>query len=174
MLAGATDISSASVGLVYLAAIAPGLLCKLTLPHWGHRAPLPVRMPAVAALIAASVTAVALAPSRAAQLAGVALASLQGGLGEATCLALTSQYRCAAVGLHRFPCLLHLNASLPALMSACLSISIARSGRPAITMWSSGTGFAGVFGYAWIALLHAFGGWGVGPGAVSEWLVLGF
>lgn len=31
------------------------------------------------------------------------------------------------------------------------------SGRPAITMWSSGTGFAGVFGYAWVALLHLFG-----------------
>ena len=27
-------------------------------------------------------------------------------------------------------------------------------------MWSSGTGFAGVFGYAWVALLHMLGGWG--------------
>ncbi len=48
---------------------------------------------------------------------------LQGGLGEASCLALTSYY----------------------------------SGRPAITLWSSGTGFAGVFGYAWVALLHMAG-----------------
>jgi hypothetical protein len=24
-------------------------------------------------------------------------------------------------------------------------------------MWSSGTGFAGVFGYAWVALLHLLG-----------------
>ena len=48
---------------------------------------------------------------------------LQGGLGEASCLALTSYY----------------------------------SGRPAITLWSSGTGFAGVFGYAWVALLHMLG-----------------
>ena len=31
------------------------------------------------------------------------------------------------------------------------------SGRPAITMWSSGTGFAGVFGYAWVAVLHLLG-----------------
>lgn len=49
----------------------------------------------------------------------------QGGLGEASCLALTSYY----------------------------------SGRPSITMWSSGTGFAGVFGYAWVALLHVLGEW---------------
>lgn len=48
---------------------------------------------------------------------------LQGGLGEASCLALSSYYR----------------------------------GRPVITAWSSGTGFAGVFGYTWVAVLHVLG-----------------
>ena len=67
------------------------------------------------------------------QLLGVVFASLQGGLGEASCLALTSFY----------------------------------SGRAAITMWSSGTGFAGVFGYAWVALLHLAGGWGGRGGVVA-------
>ena len=53
---------------------------------------------------------------------------LQGGLGEASCLALTSYY----------------------------------SGRQVITAWSSGTGFAGVFGYTWVAALHVLGGWAGG------------
>jgi battenin len=54
------------------------------------------------------------------QLAGVALVAVQGGLGEASALAL---------------CALH-----PSQL--------------ALTAWSSGTGLAGVVGYAWIALLH--------------------
>ena len=34
MLAGADEISSGSVGLVYLAAILPALTIKLTAPYW--------------------------------------------------------------------------------------------------------------------------------------------
>lgn len=56
---------------------------------------------------------------------GKVLLVVQGGLGEASCLALTSHY----------------------------------SGRPVITAWSSGTGFAGVFGYSWVGLLHVIGAW---------------
>jgi battenin len=58
--------------------------------------------------------------SRAWQLLGVAAASLQSGLGEASCLAMTVLY----------------------------------GGRPAITAWSSGTGLAGIAGYAWVFILH--------------------
>ncbi|KAL4854287.1 hypothetical protein ACK3TF_004978 [Chlorella vulgaris] len=149
MIAGANEISAAAVGLVYLCAVGPSLLCKArhvecaqttavsdratiawlcciacSAPYWFHYVRYTTRVHAVAALMAASYTTVALSSSRGWQLLGVVLASLQGGLGEASCLAMTSYY----------------------------------SGRPAITMWSSGTGFAGVFGYAWIALLHLLGG----------------
>lgn len=58
--------------------------------------------------------------SRAWQLLGVAAASLQAGLGEASCLAMSVLY----------------------------------GGRPAITAWSSGTGLAGIGGYAWVFVLH--------------------
>ncbi|PRW51162.1 Batten s disease Cln3 isoform A [Chlorella sorokiniana] len=124
MLAGANQISAAAVGLVYLAAVGPSLLCKASVPYWFHLVRYRTRMQAVALLMTASYTTVALSSSRGWQLLGVVLASLQSGLGEASCLALTSHYR----------------------------------GRAAITMWSSGTGFAGVFGYAWVLLLHFLAG----------------
>lgn len=53
------------------------------------------------------------------QLLGVCFSSLQGGLGEASFLALTSLYDTPR----------------------------------ALTAWSSGTGFAGIFGYAWVFFL---------------------
>ena len=39
MLAGANDISSGSVGVVYLCAILPALCLKLSAPHWCARFP---------------------------------------------------------------------------------------------------------------------------------------
>ena len=38
--------------------------------------------------------------------------------------------------------------------ASCLALSSHFESRLAITMWSSGTGFAGVFGYMWVAVLH--------------------
>lgn len=208
MLAGANSISAAAVGLVYLAAVGPSLLCKVccccpscpslpspslpllhcrfppplvpshalhfnpsalpctpthssarpphdsvqaSAPYWFHRVRYTTRMHAAAVLMAASYTtggckctagwagwlvggcvrpgggtsylppvlkvgynpptyrppthapptpqishltnSVALSSSRGWQLLGVVFASLQGGLGEASCLALTSHYR---------------------------------------------------------------------------------
>lgn len=115
--------------------------------------------------------AVALSTSRGWQLLGVVFASLQGGLGEASCLAMTSYYRRGqAAGRHGSCCVLTGGrARVPRRYTACglyrsgacqLPCSMAIclcSGRPAITMWSSGTGFAGVAGYAWVAVLHIFG-----------------
>ncbi|PSC75581.1 battenin [Micractinium conductrix] len=124
MLAGANEVSAAAVGLVYLCAVAPAMLCKASAPYWFHLVRYSTRVHIVALLMSCSYTTVALSSARGWQLLGVVFASLQGGLGEASCLAMTSYY----------------------------------SGRPAISMWSSGTGFAGVFGYAWVALLHMLGG----------------
>lgn len=54
------------------------------------------------------------------QLIGVACSAFQGGIGEASCLALAAFYDTPR----------------------------------ALTAWSSGTGFAGIFGYAWVFVLH--------------------
>jgi battenin len=93
MIAGATTISSASVGLVFLCAVGPGLIVKATGPYWFHAVPYRVRSVAIAALMGISYTTVALSGSRGWQLLGVVFASLQGGLGEATTLSLTAYYR---------------------------------------------------------------------------------
>lgn len=125
MLAGANEISSAAVGLVYLCAITPGMLIKLSAPYWFHRASYSNRILAAAILMSSSFSLVAFSKSRGWQLLGVILASFQGGLGEASVLALTSHYH----------------------------------SQTTITAWSSGTGFAGVFGYAWVAVLHVMVTW---------------
>lgn len=89
-----------------------------------HAVPYAARVLACAALMSASFAVVGLSSSRGPQLAGVVLASLQGALGEASFLALSSYY----------------------------------SSQATITAWSSGTGFAGVFGYTWVAGLHVAAG----------------
>ena len=120
MIAGAITISQGGVGIVYLCAILPGIFLKATAPYWIHLLSYSHRVLIASALMAASFATVALSTSRPPQLAGVVLASLQGSLGEASCLALSSHYHSQST----------------------------------ITMWSSGTGFAGVFGYTWVAMLH--------------------
>lgn len=125
MIAGAVTISGSAVGLVYLCAVFPGIFLKATAPYWIHKISYSVRTVIAAALMAGSYTTVAWSTSRTPQLLGVVLASLQGALGEASCLALTSHYNSQA----------------------------------AITMWSSGTGFAGVFGYSWVMILHVMFEW---------------
>lgn len=125
MLAGANSISSAAVGLVFLCGVIPGLCVKATAPYWFHRVRYSSRVVVAAGLMVGAYTTVALTSRRVAQLSGVLLASLQGALGEASCLALTSHY----------------------------------NSRATITAWSSGTGFAGVFGWvlSCIALFLLFG-----------------
>ena len=120
MMAGAKVIHGSGVGLVFLSAVVPSLALKLSGPYWFHLLTYRARMSLVAALMAASLVTVALGQSLPAQLSGVALASLGGGIGEPNCLAMCSFY----------------------------------NSRETLTMWSSGTGFAGVFGYAWVAVGH--------------------
>lgn len=70
-------------------------------------------------LLVLSLVTVGYGRSTAVQLMGVCFSSLQGGLGEASFLALASFYDTPR----------------------------------ALTAWSSGTGFAGIFGYAWVFFL---------------------
>lgn len=125
ILAGAADISASAVGLVYLCAVLPGLVLKITAPYWFHHASYSVRALAAGLMMAGAYVLVAICSTRPPQLLGVILASLQGSLGEASLIALTSRYHSQST----------------------------------ITAWASGTGFAGVFGYSWVAVLHIIGGW---------------
>ena len=117
MIAGANDISDGSVGLVYFCAIFPTLLVKLTCPYWCeciytvstchfassiihngredhlvlirfHYTSYNVRMWMIAILMGCAYTTVAFSSRRALQLLGVVFSALQGGLGEASCLAM--------------------------------------------------------------------------------------
>ncbi len=124
MIASAVSISSAAVGLVYAAAVLPGLILKATAPYWIHKLSYSTRVCLAALLMSSSYAMVAFTTTRSLQLTGVVLSSLQGALGEATCLSMSSFY----------------------------------SSNATITMWSSGTGAAGIFGYLWVNLLHVFGG----------------
>jgi battenin len=125
MIASAVSISHAAVGLVYASAVLPGLILKATAPYWIHKISYATRILLAAVLMFSSYATVALTTTRTLQLTGVVLASLQGALGEATCLSMSSFYN---------------------------------SPKATITMWSSGTGAAGIFGYLWVNSLHVFGG----------------
>lgn len=94
MNAGAQDISPGAVGFVYLANVAPSMLCKLSLPYWAERVGYTARVWACGALMSLSFLLVAFGSgSLAVRLLGVACSSLQSGLGEASMLALTAKYR---------------------------------------------------------------------------------
>jgi battenin len=119
MIAGAPLVSKGSVGLVYLCAVVPGVMMKLSAPYWFHLISYRLRMVVASILMVQSFALVGFGSSRSVQLLGVVCAALQSSLGESSCLALSSRFEMSVV-----------------------------------TWWSSGTGLAGVFGYAWVAMLH--------------------
>jgi len=119
MIAGADEISTGGVGLVYFAQNFPSLLIKLTGPYWFHLTSYRMRLHCCSLMMGMSFLVVAFEHGNLPlQLVGVTLSGIQSGLGEASLLARTSFY-------HAKVCL---------------------------TSWSSGTGFAGVAGYAWVIL----------------------
>jgi battenin len=136
------QIAAGGVALVYLANVAPALLVKGSTALWFPFVSYHATVWVCAALMAASVLLVALASegsggaettaapaSLPVQLLGVSLGSLAGALGECSFLALASASPDAGAGASR------------------------------LTAWSSGTGMAGVAGYAWVVLLSRGLGW---------------
>ncbi|KAF6259405.1 hypothetical protein COO60DRAFT_1626075 [Scenedesmus sp. NREL 46B-D3] len=132
MIAGANEIAASAVGLVYLFAIGPTIVVKLTAPYWFHLVGYTTRFWVAAALMSCSFIIVGCSKSMTQQqaslqaawlvfwhpaklaesesdLLGVGLVAVQGGLGEASALGLCSLY----------------------------------PNQLALTAWSSGTGFAG-------------------------------
>ena len=123
MNAGAKEITPCLVGLVYVANVVPSLLVKLTLPFWQHRVGYFTRLAVATTLMFVSFFVVIL--GQIFQSPGLQL------LGVA-CGATQS-------GLGE--------ASLLAMASL-----YGEDSRKALTAWSSGTGFAGIFGYAYVIL----------------------
>jgi battenin len=117
MLASAKEISEGSVALVFVSNVAPALLVKLSSPMWFHKISYNARMALCLALLFIGFQLTAFGNNYEVQLLGVMFCSAQSGLGEASFLAITSNYNPHT--------------------SLCL------------TCWSSGTGFAGVFGFGW-------------------------
>lgn len=115
MIAGAKEINSGGVGLVFFADVFPSFFIKATGPYWFHYVPYRIRVYICAVLMTCSFVLVAFGSSLTVQLLGVMCSSAQSGFGEASFLALASFY----------------------------------DQRRVLTAWSSGTGFAGVFGFAW-------------------------
>ena len=120
MIAGAKDLDSSMVGLIFFCGVAPSFMVKLTGPYWFHNFSYRTRVVMCSLIMVASFMMVGLGHKRdniGAILTGVSLASAQSGLGEASFLALCSYFDPPSTSL---------------------------------TAWSSGTGFAGIFGYAWV------------------------
>ena len=148
MIAAAKAISEDAVGLVFLANILPAMVVKASAPYWFEKVPYETRLVVATSLMVASFVTVASSSSSSSssenrsalawQLLGVACASAQGGLGEASLLALAGK----------------IDGETAALDEALGGIGDdvpkkANSKGICLNGFSSGTGFAGVFGFFW-------------------------
>ncbi|GAX13586.1 battenin [Fistulifera solaris] len=135
MLAAAKSLSEGGTGLVYIANILPGISVKLSAPYWFDRVTYQSRVSIAAACMAMAFFITGYSERRLQYphnsdsltylpFVGVALVSLQCGLGEATLLAAAGK---------------------------CDSLCINSQGAKGrcLTAWSSGTGAAGLTGYLW-------------------------
>jgi len=166
MLAAATNIEEGGVGIVYIASIMPGVIMKTSAPYWFDKVSYKTRAVACSLLMAASFVFVASFSALPLQLFGVALASTQCSMGEASMLALASQYSSSSSsssssstsskrGNRRDDT---TQGEEGAEKAAASVLAASSPGAETLTAWASGTGFAGVFGYAWLTVLHEWCG----------------
>jgi len=175
MLAVATNISSGGVALVFIANQVPGLLVKLSVPLWFHIVSYRTRMVMASVSMAIALLLVGIGGKfrdhgqnndnqdndgsgqslgLALELFGISFISFQGALGEATLLALSGRfdslilpklddsYRAVDDADEHF-------SEQDAQSSGDVEPSIQRR---CITAFSSGTGLAGIAGYAYKSL----------------------
>jgi battenin len=138
MLAAAKNISEGGTALVFLANILPALIVKGSAPYWFDKVDYKLRLQLATLSMATSFVLVASSSRKeqlVGQLLGVAIGSLQGGLGEASLLALAGKSDA-------------MNRSDDADITGQQTEEDKGSGR-CLTCFASGTGFAGVFGYFW-------------------------
>ena len=120
MIAGAKDLDSSMVGLIFLCSVFPSGCVKATGPYWYHLLSYRRRVILCSMMMAMSFVVVGIGRTHeitALELLGVSLGSAQSGMGEASFLALSSFFTPSSTALNG---------------------------------WSSGTGAAGIFGYAWV------------------------
>ena len=138
MIASAKSISEGGVGLVFLANILPALAVKASAPYWFETVSYRTRLKWATAFMVVSFLVVAYCSNNLLwQLGGVACTSAQGSLGEASLLALAGK----------------IDGELAALDDAigmASSSSSSKAGGVCLNSFSSGTGFAGVFGFFWV------------------------
>ncbi|VEU35660.1 unnamed protein product [Pseudo-nitzschia multistriata] len=155
MIAAAKNISEGGVALVFLANILPALGIKATAPYWFEKVSYERRLFASTASMVASFSLVASSSTLQWQLVGVAFSSLQSGLGEASLLALAGRIDGAATDSA---------CDGDGRVNDCDGDGFVdeqnddNSGREqdgaaekgvCLNGFSSGTGFAGVFGFFW-------------------------
>lgn len=97
-ISAAEDLLPGFAGVILLCTILPGLVTKLTLPFWLHRAPYGLRVCTVAISVSGSMITVALSRSTTAKLVCLVAYSFLGALGEMTFLALSTFYPEASIG----------------------------------------------------------------------------
>jgi len=140
MIASAKKISEGGTALVFLSSVLPGLCVKLSAPYWFDKISYRHRLLAASVLMAACFSTVAAFSSEVSanagmELLGVAFCSVQGSMGEASLLALAGKYDNKAQDE--------------------ASAASAKKGK-CLTAFSSGTGLAGVFGFAFKAFFTQF------------------
>jgi len=156
MIACAKNISEGGTALVFLANVGPSMIVKLSAPYWFDHVTYKHRMFMATVAMVGSFSLVASNSSENAtstsaskialawKLLGVALGSLQSGLGEASLLALAG--KCDGE-----------------------KSSSTDSKRQCLTCFSSGTGMAGVFGFFWKWIWSDFFGL---PVSTMLWLAM--
>ena len=122
MNAGAKEIAPSAVGFVYVCNVVPSFLCKLTGPYWFHMVTYKKRFQVAAICMIVAFFAVAI-----------------GQLLKSTFLQF--------LGI----ALVSFQAGLGEASVLALS-AFYEEPRAVLTGWSSGTGVAGIFGYAWVAI----------------------
>ena len=149
MIASAKSISEGGTALVFLSSVLPGLCVKLSAPYWFDKISYRHRLLAASVLMAACFSTVAAFSSEVSanagmELLGVAFCSVQGSMGEASLLALAGKYDNQA-------------QDEDSAASAMDDGSVSKKAKgKCITAFSSGTGLAGVFGFAFKAFFTQF------------------
>jgi len=170
---------------VYLASIGPGLCLKTSAPYWFDHVSYRTRVLVAAFCMATAFGLVGITETLGLQLLGVAMVSAQCSVGEASMLALASRYTSATSSSPDGGDLLVQRNSNERKSGHQGRRNISRGsnsdddvpqpGAATLTAWSSGTGFAGVFGYAWVTVLHVWIGMSFCATILLAWsLVIGW
>lgn len=159
MLACAKSIVEGGTALVFLATVIPSMLTKASAPYWFHSVSYALRMRVAAFIMGISFLMVGVSHAWGnvhGELFGVAVMAVQGGLGEASLLALAGK-------LDPRPRKRDPSEDHQPREDRVTAPSIRSEERPVsagyLTSFSSGTGLSGVFAFFWKVMLTEWFGW---------------